>query len=530
MRSTVLLLPAALAAASMLSILASPASAGFTLVRSYDGLVPGAEFGTSCVVIGDMDGDGIDDFAIGAPGDDTGGADAGRVFIYRGGHPLADDPSWVITGAPGERLGHSLAAADVDGDGRMDLLIGAPGSVGAPATLTGRVAIAFGGNPLGGRALANIPGITPDGRFGASVAGLSEYWTSIRFLVGAPDANGGAGEVHAYAPGNSPGAPALSLHGRAADEQFGYALASAGITRGAIGGPEFLVGSPGASANGPRSGRFDLFQVDTPNDTLPTAQVMGSAGSRLGESVTGGVDINPNFFEETDDLVVGAPGADPGGLTNAGSSLVYANQAPYAYDGNVAHANLGATVRLTRDITGSALPDLAVGEAEAVRVYTGPLNPGATPAATLVAETLGDGFGRAISNGGRIDPSTARSQFLIGAPLHDGVGRVYVYTDLSVPTGVGSAGLPQVLSFSAPSPNPSPGAFAMAIELPRPTTARLSVLDVTGRRVATLHDGPLGAGRVAFTWTPRRADSAGIYWGVLETDDARLVRRMVRVR
>src|SRR5262245_35630690 len=32
--------------------------------------------------VGDVNGDGIDDFALGAPGDDTGGMDAGRVSVY----------------------------------------------------------------------------------------------------------------------------------------------------------------------------------------------------------------------------------------------------------------------------------------------------------------------------------------------------------------------------------------------------------------------------------------------------------------
>ena len=67
---------------------ATSAFAAITLVRTYDGPAAGAEFGFSCVVVGDMDGDGMDEFAIGAPGDATGGAQAGRVFIYRGGNPL----------------------------------------------------------------------------------------------------------------------------------------------------------------------------------------------------------------------------------------------------------------------------------------------------------------------------------------------------------------------------------------------------------------------------------------------------------
>jgi hypothetical protein len=479
-----------------------------------------------------MDGDGMDEFAIGAPGDATGGAQAGRVFIYRGGDPLDDDPAWVITGAPGERLGHSLALAFVDSDLLADLVIGAPGSAGAPATLTGRAVVAYGGSPLGSRALASIVGTTAGGRFGWTVEGLASFAPQpLRFLVGAPEADAAAGEVHGFGPGDPPSARTFVLHGAEAGEQFGYALSNAGITRGYIVGPEFLVGAPGSPVNGVNSGRAALFYYDGPEDTLAAAVVTGPAGSRLGESIAGGVDINSNFFEPSDDIVVGAPGADPGGKTNAGSSYVYVTIPPFSYDGAASQVGFGSVVRMMRDVTGTWIPDLAVGESNAVHVYTGPLHSWSTPAASLVGENAGDEFGAAISSSGHINPSySPRNQFLVGAPQHAGAGRVYVYNDLTPPTDVGPSGSPTAVAFGAPRPNPSRGAFALSVELPHSTRARITVLDVAGRLVATLHDGALGPGRIPFAWTPRGTDAAGLYWGVLEADGARFARRMMRVR
>jgi len=526
-----LMLPLA-ATTLLVSAAASPVSAGFTLIRTYDGPATGSEFGYSCAVIGDMDGDGIDEFAIGAPGDATGGAEAGRVFIYRGGDPLSDQPAWVITGAPGERLGHSLAWAFVDDDFLPDLVIGAPGSSGLPATLTGRIVIAYGGSPLGARTLRSIPGTTAGGRFGWAVDGIQMYAPqSPRLLVGAPDANAGAGEVHGIKSGDPPpAAREFVLHGEAAGEQFGYSVSRAGITRGAFGGPEFLVGAPGAAVNGANSGRAAIYFYDTAGDTIPDGVVQGAAGDHLGHSITGGVDINPNYFEPSDDIVIGAPGADVGGLSNAGSSYVYTDFSPFAYDGNASQAAFGSTVRLMRDVTGTGLPDLAVGESNAVRVYQGPLNPGVAPLTSLLGEAPGDEYGSAISASGRIDPAyTQRNQFLIGAPQHAGIGRVYVYTDVSTPTGV-PAGNPTAIALSAPRPNPSGGAFTLTVDLPRAMFARLAVYDVAGRRVATLHDGAIVPGRIPFAWTPSGADAAGLYWAVLEADGARFARRMMRVR
>ena len=58
---------------------------------------PGAgdEFGRSVAAIGDVDGDGIDDFVVGAPFDDVAGAvDAGSAHVFSGdasaGFPLVD--------------------------------------------------------------------------------------------------------------------------------------------------------------------------------------------------------------------------------------------------------------------------------------------------------------------------------------------------------------------------------------------------------------------------------------------------------
>jgi hypothetical protein len=523
--------------AALLLVLWIPAtaSAAITLLRTYDGTVFGDEFGYSCVVVGDMDGDGIAEFVIGAPADDTGGENAGRVFIYRGGHPLGDAPSWVITGMPGERLGHALAAALVDDDYVPDLVIGAPGGPKAPSTPAGRVVIAFGGTPLGARPLASLAGTSDGGRFGWSVSGFTR-WPSpaLAFIVGAPEANTGAGEVHGIARGDPPAAARVFvLHGETSGENLGYAIADAGVTRGFPIGPEFVVGAPEASVGGASAGRLRLFLYDSPQDTVPDMVVNGSAaGARLGHSVTGGEDTNPNFFEPTDEFVAGAPGASSGGIAGAGAAEVFADMsAPFSFNGAVPHAALGSTVRLFETVTGSVLADLAVGESGAVRVYAGQLSSSASPAATLLADEAGDGFGHAISNSGRIEPAfTTHLQFLVGAPYHAGTGRVYVYSDPSPVTGVDSPRGLAGVRFGPPVPNPSGGAVSFAVQLPQTMPARVAVFDLAGREVARLHEGALGPGRSAFKWDPRGGAAPGIYIAVLEADGVRLTWRVALLR
>lgn len=86
---------------------------------------PWSGFGASIAVIGDISGNGVSDFAVGAPA--HGPHDTGRVYLYDGlnGNVIA-----TIDGS--ERyaaFGASISpAGDINGDGFVDILVGAPNS------------------------------------------------------------------------------------------------------------------------------------------------------------------------------------------------------------------------------------------------------------------------------------------------------------------------------------------------------------------------------------------------------------------
>lgn len=84
-------------------------------------------FGDALAALGDVNGDGFDDIAIGARGYDGGEIDEGRVFVYYGSASgIATVPSWTAEINQAEaRFGNALASLDANGDGYNDLLVGA---------------------------------------------------------------------------------------------------------------------------------------------------------------------------------------------------------------------------------------------------------------------------------------------------------------------------------------------------------------------------------------------------------------------
>lgn len=231
------------------------AGATGSVIHALGGAAAGDLLGCSVAGVGDVTGDGVPDLLIGARGDDVGGANAGAAFLVSG---ATGSVVWVVRGQAGDNLGAAaLGLGDVNGDGVPDVAIGA-WTADANGKNSGAVRILSG---TSGALLRVIAGEAAYDHFGGALAlagdldgdGIDDLLVGARW-----NASAGPGAGSAYVHSAVSGARLRTLRGAVAGEAFGVAVAGLGDVTG-DGVPDLAVGVPSARVNGLLTGAVRIF-------------------------------------------------------------------------------------------------------------------------------------------------------------------------------------------------------------------------------------------------------------------------------
>ncbi|BAZ53432.1 putative outer membrane adhesin [Nostoc sp. NIES-4103] len=245
-------------------------------------------FGTS-LAVGDFNGDGKDDLAIGVSGEDIGTiANAGAVNVIYGsntgltstGNQIWDQDSTNIEGAAeaSDLFGTSLAVGDFNGDGKDDLAIGVSGEDVGTIANAGAVNVIYGSNT----------GLTSTG---------DQIWDQDSTNIeGAAEASDGFGTSLAVGDFNGDGKDDLAIG--VSGEDIGT-ITNAGAVNVIYG-----------SSTGLTSTRNQLWHQDSTG-----VEGVAEAFDGFGSSLRVG-DFNNDGFA---DLAIGVPGEDIGSISNAGT-------------------------------------------------------------------------------------------------------------------------------------------------------------------------------------------------------------------
>ena len=269
------------------------------------------QFGAAIGGGGDVNGDGIDDLVIGAPGF---AGQSGRSYLIFGratwpasmlvGNEPGTSVSKINAAASADQLGAYVSiGADINNDQRAELFLNGFASDASSGGNEGVLYVLFGrasANPW--PAASSVSALNGSNGFAFSGVGLAGGFGFPGLSLG--DFNGdGIGDFAASTPG------------------------FAGNTRGQI---AVVYGSANFSAS---------FSVGGLNGTDGTRFVGAQLGDQAGFDLAAPGDLNA---DGRTDLLIAAPGADPDGISNAGRVyVIYGPATPFAAEVSLAEVGRG---------------------------------------------------------------------------------------------------------------------------------------------------------------------------------------------
>ena len=354
----------------------------------------GANFGYCVASAGDVNGDGKSDVIIGAPYYDNGQNDEGRAYVYYGSSAgLSGAANWTAeSNQSGANFGISLSSAgDVNNDGYSDVIIGA-NLYDNGQTDEGRVFAYFG---------------SPTGLSGA------DNWT---------------------AESNQSGA------------NFGISLSSAGDVNN-DGYSDVIIGANLFDNGQNNEGRAFVYygSITGLSATANWTAESNQTNANFGISVSTADDVNHDGHS---DVIIGANLYD-NGQNDEGRAYVYYGSSSglsgavnWTAESNQSGANFGISVSSVDDVNGDEISEVIIGaylydngqsnEGRAFVYYGSVAGLSSTANWTSESNQTNANFGFCVASVVNVNGDN-KSSVLIGAPNYDNgqndEGRVYVFYD-----------------------------------------------------------------------------------------------------